>query len=74
MTKENVNKLQHGVYRIFWKDDQDGSPGGSSVASVGRAKNGDVWMCPANWTSGSTTKRAIWKSVKEIVLIKLNRI
>ncbi len=71
MTKDQVNKLPLGVYRIHWKES---SGGGSSVAAVGQMHDGQRWLAPANWTAPkgqcpiSTTMRH-WASIESVVLI-----
>ena len=46
MTKEDIDKLENGVYVIHWLT------GGLSVAAVGRDAHGNVWLMPSNWISG----------------------
>ena len=70
MKKHKVQQLEHGVYRIFWKE------GGTSVAAIGSKTNGDRWICPSNWTgqkgrATDTTDRATWENVKSVDLIAL---
>lgn len=43
MTKSQVEMLDHGVYRIYWKS------GGYSLASVGSDERGERWYAPTNW-------------------------
>lgn len=38
--------INHGLYRIFWKE------GGSSLAAVGSDASGRRWYQPTNWISG----------------------
>ena len=45
MKKEEVMKLKHGVYKIYWKD------GGESLAAVGSLYSGMRWLAPCNWVS-----------------------
>ena len=63
MKKKDVKKLDHGLYKIFWKD------GGYSLASVGSLACGKRWMAPTNWISVPTSKRKHWKMVKSVELI-----
>ncbi len=63
MKKSEVQKLQHGLYHIYWKG------GGSSLASIGSMPNGDRWMSPTNWISPGTSKREHWKAVKYVCRI-----
>jgi hypothetical protein len=45
MTKDQSEKLPHGLYRLFWKS------GGTSLASVGSLYDGSSWFAATNWTS-----------------------
>jgi len=38
MRTREVNKLKHGLYKIYWRD------GGFSIASMGGYANGDRWI------------------------------
>lgn len=72
MNKNQVQKLKHGVYEVFWKS------GGSSVCAIGSKHNGDRWICCSNWTSpvdGGTDSCSIknWKAVDHVVLIQTQR-
>jgi len=64
MTREQVQRLQNGVYRVDWKG------GGSSVATVGTLYDGTRFLCPSNWTSrrpvGVVTTR-YWHRVRQAV-------
>lgn len=62
MTVEESQQLDHGIYRIFWRD------GGSSVASVGSAADGTRWFMPSNWISGPSTDWTLVESVKLIIV------
>lgn len=68
MTKEEVQKLKHGVYRLYW------SARTYSLASVGSLHNGDRWFACANWTSGDTggivASGDYWDKVEKAVLIE----
>lgn len=59
MRTREVNKLKHGLYKIYWRD------GGFSIASMGGFANGDRWIAPVNWINGSVSfdkfKRKILK-------------
>ena len=48
MLKTEVQKLKHGIYRVYWKESWGD---GSSVCAVGSKYNGDRWLCCSNWTS-----------------------
>lgn len=67
MKKEDVKKLNHGLYIIKWKKKNGG---GTSLASVGSTSNGDRWLAPCNWVSGSTSDSEIWDKIKKVKLIK----
>ena len=68
MTTEEVQKLSHGVYRLYW------SARTYSLASVGSLYNGDRWFACANWTSednlGIVVSGSDWEHVKKAVLIE----
>lgn len=68
MTKEEVQKLKHGVYKLYW------DTGGYSLASVGGLHNGDRWFACSNWTSkdknGIIGTGEDWNMVIEAKLIK----
>jgi len=78
MTREAVQKLPLGVYRIFWKS------GGSSLAAVGNDYAGKRWFAPVNWigfkvktydngfSAGSTAPDSDWRSVARVELIAKN--
>ena len=59
MKKSEVNKLSHGLYKIYWKS------GGFSRASVGSDSSGNRWLAPTNWvTISEKPNRSIWKEVR----------
>ena len=64
MTKREANKLQHGIYRIYWKR------GGSSLASLGSNFKGDRWIAPTNWISGSSSSH--WRLVDRVEFLMSN--
>lgn len=70
MKKNEVNKLNYGLYRIYWKE------GGYSLAAVGVLHNGDRWLAPTNWTSshagGVSFSGRWWKKVLRVELIEKN--
>jgi hypothetical protein len=53
MTTEEVQKLGHGLYRIYWKQE---CGGGTSLASVGTLYDGSRWFAPTNWTNPDPQK------------------
>lgn len=68
MTKEEVQKLKHGVYRLYW------SARIYSLASVGSLNDGSRWFACVNWTSetgeGVIGSGADWNGVVRAVLIE----
>ena len=64
MKKQDVKKLEHGLYRLHWKS------GGSSLASVGSTTSGDRWMAPINWVNVGSTLH--WKLVESAELLTPN--
>lgn len=58
MTLDEAKKLQHGIYRLWWKD------GGSSLAAVGVLHDGKRWYAPTNWTSATEAGIACTKWAK----------
>lgn len=73
MKIEEVDRLPHGVYRLFWKESQGG---GTSLASVGSTYTGRRWMAPVNWTFDeqkrdrvATSGARVWAKVEKVVLI-----
>lgn len=71
MKKADVQKLSHGLYRIFWKESQGGK---SSLAAVGSMHDGQRWIAPVNWTApiggNPTGCGKIWQSVEKVELIE----
>lgn len=71
MTKEEVQKLKHGLYKLHWKKKHGG---GYSLASVGSLHDGSRWFAPSNWTSkepgGTVASGDYWKKIKNAELIK----
>ena len=61
MKKAEVQKLAHGVYRVFWKT------GSSSVAAVGSTADGTRWLAPSNWLWPSEKH---WRYVDHVKLIE----
>ena len=68
MKREQVQLLEHGLYKIFWKE------GGMSVASVGSLQDGQRWMAPSNWINVPTSGRTYWKKVKKAVKIETDNL
>jgi hypothetical protein len=67
MKTEDVQKLHHGLYKIYWKT------GGTSLAAVGSRPNGDRWIAPCNWVNGVSTtwgERNVWREVEKVKLIR----
>lgn len=71
MTKEEVQQLNHGLYKLHWKKKYGG---GYSLASVGSLHDGRRWFAPSNWTSSSrfgvVAADKWWKKVKRAELIE----
>jgi hypothetical protein len=68
MDREDVNKLEPGVYLLYWK----GVPGyPPSLAAVGTGYNGDRWIACADWISHLTVKHSAsyWEGVERAVKI-----
>ncbi len=55
-------KLQHGLYRIYWKD------GGNSLASVGSDASGTRWFAPTNWAASIPCND--WSDVERVELLE----
>jgi len=53
-------KLPNGIYRIMWASQ------GSSLASVGRDRSGDVWFMPSNWVDGPSFDWSLVDNVEKI--------
>lgn len=62
MTRVEAKKLRPGLYEIFWKS------GGSSLAAVGRDRDGNAWFAPTNWVGGvpSTT----WAKIEYAMVVE----
>lgn len=60
MTADDYQNLEHGIYRIFWKD------GGHSLASVGSDSHGKRWFAPTNWV---TVPWSDWSAVERVELL-----
>ena len=61
------SKLDHGLYKIYWKD------GGRSMASVGSLHSGKRWFAPTNWTSKDhNIASSCWNKVKDVKCIMSN--
>ncbi len=66
MKKEEIQRLDHGLYIIEWKT------GGESLAAVGSMADGTRWLAPCNWIK-PTTKRTVrksWNDVESVILIR----
>lgn len=61
------SKLDHGLYKIYWKD------GSCSMASVGSLHSGKRWFAPTNWTSKDhNIASSCWNKVKDVKCIMSN--
>jgi hypothetical protein len=58
MTTEELLKLKHGLYRVFWKE------GGSSLAAVGSGPDGRRWLAATNWIN--IASRFDWSLVHHV--------
>ncbi|MCK4789172.1 MAG: hypothetical protein KAV87_35850 [Desulfobacteraceae bacterium] len=72
MKKEDVKKLQNGLYRIVWE-------AGSSLGAIGTTYAGDKWLCCTNWTSDTNqgivlSGQSIWDSVVRVKLLTVEDI
>lgn len=67
MKLSDVQQLDHGLYRVYWKS------GGSSLASVGSDDSGKRWLAPTNWilsdTKLITDYQKVWRHVEKMELI-----
>lgn len=65
MTREDVQKLRHGLHRLHWK------VGGHSLASVGSLHDGRRWFACTNWTGAEPDAIAstAWRGVERAELI-----
>lgn len=62
MTKRQAQKLPDGLYEIYWKR------GGMSLAALGHTGDGEMWIAPCNWITGSQIVH--WGNIKHAVLIR----
>jgi hypothetical protein len=66
--KFDPQKLDFGVYRIYW------NTGGYSLASVGQTANGTIWFAPCNWTCDNNKEPNVasidWCRVHKVELIE----
>jgi len=63
MTNEDAQKLDNGLYKIYWL------PSGSSLAAIGRLQDGSVWMAPTNWVAPTAEGIAtveFWEQVRKV--------
>lgn len=60
MKKKEFEKLNLGVYRVYWKS------GGSSLATIGMTFNGDRWIAPSNWTFPARVSKSIRKAILKV--------
>lgn len=61
------SKLNHGLYKIYWKD------GGCSLASVGSLHSGKRWFAPCNWTSKDhSIASSAWNKVKDVERVEVD--
>lgn len=72
MTKEQVQKLRHGLYVIHWKT------GGVTLGAVGSDYSGARWLACSNWTSQKdrpvhSSTIEMWEGVAKVGLICQSR-
>ena len=63
MRTREVNKLKHGLYKIYW------CSGGFSICAMGGDRNGDRWIASTNWTSGSIPFDKIKRDILKMELL-----
>ena len=64
MTRVDVKKLEHGLYRLHWKT------GGTSLAAVGSDRHGSRWFAATNWVSGISFD---WLDVERAERLRVKR-
>lgn len=69
MRKRDVEQLELGLYRLYWKKK---AGGGVSLASVGMLYDGTRWFAATNWTAKKEADIAStsWKRVKRVELVE----
>ena len=71
MKKKKTQKLDHGLYRIFWKKKYGGK---MSLAAVGSTTNGTRWFAPCNWVSTDHVHPQVvstdWSRIKRVELVE----
>ena len=65
MERDDIQKIEHGLYRVYWEGDDH-----TSVAAVGSTSNGDRWLAPTNWISPDC-KNSSWRAVKRVEKINV---
>lgn len=71
MTQEQVKKMPHGLYRVYWKE------GGYSLASMGSCYDGSRWICPCNWTHSDLSypkvaTTMVWRKIERLEEVLVN--
>jgi hypothetical protein len=61
MTKKDANKLDHGIYKLYWKDPGLNNEHPFSYAAIGIDRQGKRWYAPINWVAVPSYK---WKWVR----------
>lgn len=61
MTQNEVKRLHHGLYKLYWKQ------GKSSFVAVGSDEAGNRWFMPTNWISETVCKD--WTMVRRVAAI-----
>lgn len=72
MKREEAQTLEHGVYRVFWKESEKE---GYSVAAIGSTHDGTRWIAPTNWVAGNpnnpcSESKYVWNMVSYVELIE----
>lgn len=72
MSDIEVEGLEHGIYKVFWKPEAGGRV---SLAAVGSMYDGRRWMAPTNWTSGNNMNAVsgygqdVWADVERVEIV-----
>ena len=63
MTREEASQLKLGLYRVYWKGEDE-----PSIAAVGMLHDGTRWFAPTNWTSKEAAGIACtkWRMVSHV--------
>ena len=69
MRREDVQELEHGLYRVYWEDSPEAP---SSLAAVGSDADGRRWLAPTNWVTvgPQLTQAQQWARVARVERIR----